>query len=108
MAQRLYPPGVIFHWRNTGLHPKSDFLAPVWIHSSMTLFPLVESPPQRPRRKPKRAKPGSEAFLASVMAHFFCYTRPIWRKYPVTMPDIKKQARFIRLPCFEADLFGAI
>jgi hypothetical protein len=55
-------------------------LAPVWIHPSKTLFPLVESPPQRPRRKPTRAKPGSEAFLASVMTHFFCYTRPIWRK----------------------------
>jgi hypothetical protein len=87
-----------------GLHPKSNFLAPVWIHSSKTLFPLVESPPQRPQRMPKRVKPGSDVFLASVNKTFFCYTRPIWRKYPVTMPDSQKQARFIRLPCFEADL----
>lgn len=39
---------------------------------------------------------------------FFCYTRLIWRKYPVTMPDRQIQARFIRLPCLKAGLFGAI
>ena len=70
-------------------------LAPVWIHSSKTLFPLAESPPQRPRRKPKRVGPRNEAFQASVMAHLFCYTRPIWRKYPLTMPD---QLLFSRSP----------
>jgi hypothetical protein len=52
-----------------GLHPKSNFLAPVWIHSSKTLFPLVESPPQRPRREP-----GSEALLASKKNIFLLHS----------------------------------
>ena len=33
---------------------------------------------------------------------------PSGRKYPLTMPDRQIQARFIRLRCFKADMFGAI